>query len=112
MKLSKKIGLILVSGIILVHSLQASNLKCLSQNNTTMVPFRVIGEDLGAKVSFEQASQTITLSYRDTNIELKVGSKKATVNGEEKNLASSTSSSRWSYLCTYSFCCRSIRGRS
>lgn len=84
MKLSKKIGLILVSGIILVHSLQASNLKCLSQNNTTMVPFRVIGEDLGAKVSFEQASQTITLSYRDTNIELKVGSKKATVNGEEK----------------------------
>ncbi len=86
MKLSKKIGLILVSGIILVHSLQASNLKCLSQNNTTMVPFRVIGEDLGAKVSFEQASQTITLSYRDTNIELKVGSKKATVNGEEKNL--------------------------
>ena len=49
-----------------------------------MVPFRVIGEELGAKVNFEQANQTITLSYKDTVVVLKVGSKKAIVNGEKK----------------------------
>lgn len=86
MKLSKRIGLVLVSSMMLINSLQATNLKCLSQNNTTMVPFRVIGEDLGAEVGFEQASQTITLSYKDIGVVLKVGSKKATVNGEEKVL--------------------------
>lgn len=51
-----------------------------------MVPFRVIGEELGAKVNFEQASQVITLSYKNTVVVLKVGSEKAIVNGEEKGL--------------------------
>lgn len=72
--------------MLLVNSLQASSLKCLNENNTTMVSLRLISEELGAQVKFEQTDQTIILSYKNIVVMLKVGSKKVIVNGQEKEL--------------------------
>lgn len=51
-----------------------------------MVPLRLISEELGAQVKFEQTNQTIILSYKNIVVMLKVESKKAIVNGQEKEL--------------------------
>lgn len=82
----KKIGILSISSMLLVNSLQASSLKCLNENNTTMVSLRLISEELGAQVKFEQTDQTIILSYKNIVVMLKVGSKKVIVNGQEKEL--------------------------
>lgn len=52
---------------------------------TTLVPLRVITEAFGAKVEWDGAIG-ITLSYRDTVIELELGNKIALVNGTETEL--------------------------
>lgn len=55
-------------------------------NGYTLVPMRSIFEKLGASISWNQATNTVTAVKRTTVIELTVGSKKAYVDGYPINL--------------------------
>lgn len=57
------------------------------QNGTTLVPLRGIFETLGAKVDWNQATQTVTATKDATTVKLTIGSKTATVNGKSVALA-------------------------
>ena len=52
----------------------------------TLVPIRVISESFGAEVNWDGETKTVTVVDGDTTIVVTVGSKTATVNGEEKDL--------------------------
>ncbi|MBA4533798.1 stalk domain-containing protein [Brevibacillus halotolerans] len=52
-------------------------------NNRTMIPVRFVSEALGSKVDWDQKSQKVTLNKDGKVILLKVGEKKALVNGQE-----------------------------
>ena len=52
----------------------------------TLVPIRVISESFGAEVNWDGETKTVTVADGDTTIVVTVGSKTATVNGEEKEL--------------------------
>ncbi len=52
----------------------------------TLVPIRVISESFGAEVNWDGDTKTVTVVDGDTTIVVTVGSKTATVNGEEKEL--------------------------
>ncbi|MNB65940.1 Protease inhibitor precursor [compost metagenome] len=56
------------------------------QNGTTLVPFRVIAEQLGAEVSWNQAEQSVTITKDGTSVKLVIGSKTAYVNGVKVTL--------------------------
>lgn len=50
-------------------------------NNRTMIPVRAVYEKMGAKVSWDDETRTVTVTYKDIKIEMKIGSDVATVNG-------------------------------
>ncbi|MTI54741.1 copper amine oxidase N-terminal domain-containing protein [Geosporobacter ferrireducens] len=52
----------------------------------TLVPLRAIFEALGAEIEWENTTKTVTATKEDIKITLEIGSKYATVNGEEKEL--------------------------
>ncbi len=52
----------------------------------TLVPLRVISEAFGAEVKWDGDTKTVTVKDGDKTIIVTIGSKKATVNGEEKVL--------------------------
>lgn len=56
------------------------------KNGTTLVGFRAILEALGAEVSWDESTQTVTASKDGTNIILQIGSTTAKVNGKEKTM--------------------------
>ncbi|MBV6716227.1 copper amine oxidase N-terminal domain-containing protein [Paenibacillus chitinolyticus] len=49
--------------------------------DTSMVPFRFLGELLGAEVTWENSTQTVTLKGNDRTVTLSVGQPEANVNG-------------------------------
>lgn len=52
------------------------------QNNRTLVPVRTIIEVIGGSVNWNGDIRTTTLVYNDSEIQLVIGSKSATLNGE------------------------------
>lgn len=58
------------------------------ENGRTMVPIRVISENFGAKVSWDEVSRQVTIKKDATTIILTIDSDKAQVNGKEKQLDS------------------------
>lgn len=52
------------------------------QNNRTLVPVRTIIEVMGGSVNWNGDTRTTTLVYNDSEIQLVIGSKSATLNGE------------------------------
>lgn len=56
------------------------------QDGRTLVPMRKIFETLGAEVSWDEATRTVTGKTADSEVVLTIDSNKATVNGEEKTL--------------------------
>lgn len=52
----------------------------------TLVPIRALVERLGAEISWDQATSTVTIIKGDTEIKLVIGSNIALVNGEEVQL--------------------------
>ena len=56
------------------------------ESNRTLVPMRAIFEAMGAQVDWNEAEQQVTAVLGDKNIQLKVNSKVANVNGVEKAL--------------------------
>lgn len=55
-------------------------------DGSTLVPFRAIGESLGGKVDWEQAGSKVTFEKDGTTVSFVVGSKTATVKGENLEL--------------------------
>lgn len=61
----------------------------VTENNTTLVPLRVITEAFGAEVNWDGSTQKITLTYPSVNIELQIGNIIATVNDHTEKLLES-----------------------
>lgn len=51
-----------------------------------LVPFRALGEGLGATVNWDNATKTATLTKGDLNVSVVINNKEAKVNGESKTL--------------------------
>ncbi|WP_342547461.1 stalk domain-containing protein [Paenibacillus sp. FSL P2-0089] len=71
-----------INGSNLAFTAGTSYLK----NNTVLVPFRVIFEKLGLQVLWDSKTGTVTGTGTGLDISLKVGSKRASVNGTVKQL--------------------------
>lgn len=56
------------------------------ENDRTLVPLRFLSENFDAKVEWDGASQTVTLTKGDDVIKMIIGQSTYTVNGEEKAL--------------------------
>ncbi|MED1790556.1 copper amine oxidase N-terminal domain-containing protein [Brevibacillus laterosporus] len=54
-----------------------------TSNNRTMIPVRFVSEALGSKVDWDQKNQKVTLNKDGKVILLKIGEKKALINGQE-----------------------------
>lgn len=57
-------------------------------NDVTMVPVRIIAEELGSKVEWNQDAQRVTITKRDNKIEMVIDRPSATVNGVKMKLDS------------------------
>lgn len=55
-------------------------------DNHTLVPLRVVAEQLGADVAWDQSERKVSIAKDQSNIALFIDSKKATVNGEQVSL--------------------------
>ncbi|MWV42035.1 AMIN domain-containing protein [Paenibacillus sp. HJL G12] len=60
--------------------------KITNVNGSVMVPFRVIGENLGFEVKWEQKTKKVLINKDSKTIELVVNQKNATVNGKKVSL--------------------------
>ncbi|OON96081.1 MAG: hypothetical protein ATN36_06495 [Epulopiscium sp. Nele67-Bin005] len=59
----------------------------VQQNGTTLVPARIVSEQLGANVSWDSSSNTTTITKGNTTIKLTLNSTQATVNGQATTLS-------------------------
>ena len=59
----------------------------ITQHNTTLVPLRIISENLGAQVNFDQATKQITIEKENQSIVLTLGKRKALVNNVEQTIS-------------------------
>lgn len=57
-----------------------------AQDNRTFVPFRALGEALGATVDYDQTAKTVTYKLGSTEIVMTLDSKDYTVNGVKKTM--------------------------
>ena len=55
-------------------------------NDRTYVPFRALGEALGAKVEWDNDARTVTYTLGDTEIVMTIGDTTYTINGVEKSM--------------------------
>lgn len=53
----------------------------INKDNRTLIPVRAVVEDMGCEVDWNGNSQLVTITKGDTSIQLKIGEKKANVNG-------------------------------
>ena len=56
------------------------------QNDRTYVPFRALGEALGATVDYDQTAKTVTYKLGSSEIVMTLDSKDYTVNGVKKTM--------------------------
>ena len=63
-----------------------TDMPAIIMNSRTRVPARAVFEALGAKVEWSEAEKKVTVSDKDTKIEMTVNSDVAFVNGEKKTL--------------------------
>lgn len=64
----------------------SSNLKVEVIKGTTMVPIRVISENLGYSVKWNKAAQKVTVTGEGSTVEMVVGSKYATIGGQREEM--------------------------
>ena len=55
-------------------------------NDRTYVPFRALGEAIGAEVVWDNDARTVTYTLGKTEVVMTIGEKTYTVNGEEKTM--------------------------
>lgn len=65
-----------------------NDVQPLLKNGRTMLPARFVAENLGATVSWDDATQTVTVTNDEVVIKITIGSAIATVNDEEVTLDS------------------------
>ncbi len=58
----------------------------LNKDNRVMVPFRAIGEKLGAKVDWEASTQTAVLTIEDVTVRVPINKQVVDVNGMEQQI--------------------------
>ena len=100
------VGLFGFSGLLTVRAVQANVIEMtvgstkayinnkqsildqppIIENGTTLVPFRFIGEAIGATIGWDAATKTVKYVFGNITIVLKIGSTAATVNGVGKTL--------------------------
>lgn len=51
------------------------------ENGRTLVPVRVLSEEFGADIDWDEEEELVTVNYNDTVIEIKIGESKIKVNG-------------------------------
>jgi N-acetylmuramoyl-L-alanine amidase len=55
-------------------------------NGNTIVPVRIIAEEIGAKVSWDESTRKVTIVKDDVNIQLVIDSKTALIKGKKESL--------------------------
>ncbi|OON98997.1 MAG: hypothetical protein ATN35_02615 [Epulopiscium sp. Nele67-Bin004] len=88
------VGLSLSTGVVSASEINLiinSNVTTASespvqQSGTTLVPVRIVSEQLGASVDWNASTQQITITKDNTQVELQVGSTTAKVNGQASTL--------------------------
>lgn len=61
----------------------------IDNNNRILIPLRFVAEALGAEIEWDNKDRKITITKREKTVELKIGVKKAVVDGIELNFDSS-----------------------
>lgn len=69
-------------GFTKYNETQAAGVTAYINNGSTMVPFRYLGESMGADISWIADSRTAVYQLNGTEIRMQVGSKTAWVNGK------------------------------
>lgn len=57
-------------------------------NDRTMVPLRIISEDMGYSVDWNEVARKVTITDKDKRVEISIGDSISYVNGQKKNLDS------------------------
>lgn len=55
-------------------------------NGNTIVPVRIIAEEIGAKVAWDEAARKVTITKDDMNIQLTIDSKTASIKGKKQTM--------------------------
>ena len=63
-----------------------TDVPAVNYEGNTIVPIRFVSEELGAEVTWDQKNRIAIIKTQDKNIELKIDSPKAIVNGKEQTL--------------------------
>lgn len=64
----------------------SSGVKVANVDNNIMIPIRVVSENLGFKVDWEKASQSVTVQNSMTTVKMVVGSKTAHIDGAQVSM--------------------------
>ncbi|OOO00002.1 MAG: hypothetical protein ATN35_09730 [Epulopiscium sp. Nele67-Bin004] len=94
----KKLALTLLAFTLTTQTILASDFNLIingevsttasptQQNGTTLVPVRFVSEQLGGQVDWDATTETVTITKDGVDIELKVGSTNAKINGQSSTL--------------------------
>lgn len=72
--------------IVLDGKMLSFDVKPIIEDNRTLTPIRVVSESLGANVSWDNDSKTVTIKKDDLLIKLVVGQATVTINGKSQTL--------------------------
>lgn len=86
MKRFKKVFPFIFTTVCMSQLVYGASLESVSVNQTTLIPLRLVSEELKAKVSFDKASQKIAITLGDKVVELKPNCREASINGEKVSL--------------------------
>lgn len=64
----------------------SNDVKVLNIKGSVMIPIRVVSENLGFKVEWDKASQTVSVTDNSTIVQMTVGSTTADINGTQVTL--------------------------
>ena len=64
----------------------SSGVQVANMKGNVMIPIRVVSENLGFKVGWEKASQTVTVENSEKTVRMVVGSQQAELNGAQVDL--------------------------
>ncbi|MCG0276360.1 MAG: phosphodiester glycosidase family protein [Thermosediminibacteraceae bacterium] len=80
----------------------------INSENRTMVPVRFVAEDLGAKVYWDDKNKQVTIEKDNDKITLKIGEKKAIVNGKTEILDTRTELKNSRTMVPLRFICEAL----
>lgn len=86
MKYFKKLLSVGLLSTLLISNLQATTLTGILENQTTLVPLKIISDELGASLSSNPTTKRITLTYGEQIIELTPNDKTVSINGITQQL--------------------------